>query len=578
MSKLNIDQKSVYGLLTDKHADYLIPDYQRPYAWGEDECQTLWDDLFEFALPGNNYENFDSKTDEYFLGPIVTFRNDDDKLEVIDGQQRLTTLMLLLRAFYDKFQNMKDPNSHKTYEAISRCVWKTNEFGEPEKTDLKIDSEVASDAHKDEFLKILSTGKTELTWKSNYAKNYEFFQRKIAEFITNFPSYTPYLPTRIMNNVILLPIEAESQLSALRIFSTLNDRGLPLSDADIFKSQFYKYFGEKNLKEEFVKRWKELEELTATIFPSSRGTPMDELFTRYMYYERAKLGIKETTTRALRDFYSANKYAILKKEETFNNLEKLAGFWKKVFNQDQSFSEDVLKQLFILHYAPNSMWTYLTSVYFLSRSDSEGALDNAKFLDFLRKTTGFIFANAVYSPGVSALRTPVYPEMVEITLGKELSFEKHKLQEGEFRSAFKAFSFSSNRPITKSMLAWVAFQNPKQKLLNLTTPLQTEHIYARNRLNKSRLLDEALMESLGNKSLLETSVNIRASDYRFEDKCNCYLGFPDKNGKKKPSTNIQDLIDLTNNKTDFGKSDIIERNEKILNSFVEYLRELDLIA
>lgn len=50
MSKLNIDQKSVKALFSEKKADFLIPDYQRPYAWGEKECQTLWDDLFLFAL------------------------------------------------------------------------------------------------------------------------------------------------------------------------------------------------------------------------------------------------------------------------------------------------------------------------------------------------------------------------------------------------------------------------------------------------------------------------------------------------------------------------------------------------
>ena len=54
MSKLNIDQKSVKALFTDKKADFLIPDYQRPYAWEEKECQTLWDDLFDFAFPDDN--------------------------------------------------------------------------------------------------------------------------------------------------------------------------------------------------------------------------------------------------------------------------------------------------------------------------------------------------------------------------------------------------------------------------------------------------------------------------------------------------------------------------------------------
>ena len=94
MSKLNVDQKTIKDLFQDKRADFLIPDYQRPYAWGETECQTLWDDIFSFAIPDEGRTEFDSNS-EYFLGPIVTFKNSVSKMEVIDGQQRLTTLMLL---------------------------------------------------------------------------------------------------------------------------------------------------------------------------------------------------------------------------------------------------------------------------------------------------------------------------------------------------------------------------------------------------------------------------------------------------------------------------------------------------
>lgn len=155
MSKLNIDQKTIKLLLTDKHSDFLIPDYQRPYAWGEDECATLWDDLFTFAFPNDDCDAFESTSDEYFLGPIVTFKNDAGQLEIIDGQQRLTTIMLLLRAFYDKFANMKDKQSIKVRDSIAGCVWKTDEFDDPDMDALKIDSEVASDSDKDEFLDIL---------------------------------------------------------------------------------------------------------------------------------------------------------------------------------------------------------------------------------------------------------------------------------------------------------------------------------------------------------------------------------------------------------------------------------------
>lgn len=112
MSKLSVDQRNIKSLFQDRKSDFLIPDYQRPYAWNEEKCETLWEDLFSFAFPNNNIEEFD-EDDEYFLGPIVTYQNDNKKLEVIDGQQRLTTLMLLLRAFYDYFIYAQDSITKK---------------------------------------------------------------------------------------------------------------------------------------------------------------------------------------------------------------------------------------------------------------------------------------------------------------------------------------------------------------------------------------------------------------------------------------------------------------------------------
>ena len=349
MSKLNVDQKAIKDLFQDKRADFLIPDYQRPYAWGENECQTLWDDIFAFAIPDDGSTEFD-RNSEYFLGPIVTFKNGNGKMEVIDGQQRLTTLMLLLRAFYSKFGHMQDKASISTKKDIAKCIWKTDEFGEPDMQALKIDSEVATDKDKEEFLDILRTGDVSKGQKSRYADNYRFFQVCIQNFLSKFPTYFAYLPTRIMNNCILLPIEAESQDTALRIFSTLNDRGKPLSDADIFKAQFYKFYSNLGKKDEFIKNWKVLEELCEKIFHPITGTPMDELFTRYMYYVRAKKGIKSSTTEALRKFYEKDSYAILKNEETFNNLIDLANFWNDVSNQDKDrFSTTILRRLFVIN-------------------------------------------------------------------------------------------------------------------------------------------------------------------------------------------------------------------------------------
>ena len=143
------------------------------------------------------------------------------------------------------------------------------------KTQLKIDSEVATDVQKDQFLSILKNGDAPDTMKSQYAVNYRFFQAKINEFLNDYPTYFAYLPARLINNCILLPIEAESQDTALRIFSTLNDRGMPLSDSDIFKAQFYKFYSSQGKKDDFIKKWKELEELSNKIFHPISGIPMD---------------------------------------------------------------------------------------------------------------------------------------------------------------------------------------------------------------------------------------------------------------------------------------------------------------
>lgn len=451
MSKLNIDQKTIKDLFSDKKSDFLIPDYQRPYAWGENECQTLWDDIFSFAIPDGNADNFDSSNNEYFLGPIVTFKNTlNGKNEIIDGQQRLTTLMLLLRAFYSKLLNMQDENTKKTREIIAACIWKVDEFDNPNMNCLKIDSEVSTDDEKEEFVYILKNGKATTEMKSKYADTFRFFEEKINEFLSEYPSYFAFLPNRVLKNCILLPIEAESQDTALRIFSTLNDRGKPLSDTDIFKAQLYKHYSSKSKKDEFVERWKGLELLSEEIFSAQSGSAMDELFTRYMYYLRAKQGNRKTSTEALRKFFEKNNYELLKNDYALTDLEILGNFWYSVEKQlDTVFSERVLKQLIILNYAPNSMWTYFLSVYFMANKSDSNSLDDEKLYIFLNKTIAFIWSYAFVRPGVNALRTPMYPEMVNIINGKDVQFMEYLLDETEVKSAMENYLFTNGRPMTK---------------------------------------------------------------------------------------------------------------------------------
>jgi len=578
MSKLNIDQKSIKSLFSDNKSDFLIPDYQRPYAWQITECQTLWEDTFSFAIPENDYQKFKSG-DEYFLGPIVTFKNSDGKLEIIDGQQRLTTLMLLLRALYTHYLVAQDAQTVKTREEIAKCIWKTDEFSNPIMDQLKIDSQVATDEVKDEFLTILLKGEAPDSMKSNYAINYRFFQGKIKELINKMPSSFMYYPVRLMNNCILLPIEAESQDTALTIFSTLNNRGLPLSDADIFKAQFYKYYTKKGTKDNFVQRWSKLNTLCEKIFHPITGTPMDELFTKYMYYERAKQRIDSSTTEALRKFYGKDDYVILKNDTTFQNLEDLAKFWEDVYTQNEDrFSQDILRKLYVLCYAPNSMWGYVLSVYYMRNRQQDGLLEEEPLAIFLDKITAFIWSYAITNPGVNSLRTPIYAEMINIIDGKSVEFEKFKFDKTSLSTSFGNYEFRNTRPITKSMLTWWAINYANQELPSLEITFDIEHIYARNRNEKEQSLSNpAKVESLGNKAVLEKRINIRASDYRFEDKKKYYNGYTNGQGKDKEGTIVKELIEMSASKSDFTEADIDARRTTMLESFYAFVESNGLM-
>lgn len=118
------------------------------------------------------------------------------------------------------------------------------------------------------------------------------------------------------------------------------------------------------------------------------------------------------------------------------------------------------------------MWSYFVSVYFLKNKDENENLDDDKFFNFLLKITGFIWAYALINPGVNALRTPIYAEMVKVVNGESADFSKYKFDREKVIATFNNSSFDNRRPITKSMLAWWAFNNPKQKCLSIDTLLK----------------------------------------------------------------------------------------------------------
>ena len=586
--KLNINQKTVMQLFDDKESFFLIPDYQRPYAWTDDECSTLWEDLCIFACPDEDYTAF-NPAEEYFLGSIVIFKNNEGKFEVIDGQQRLITILLMLRAFYKVIdENFKTFCSDRSItpemidmldtvrKNIAKVIWQTNEFGKPDKSRIKIDSLVATDDDREEMLVILRDGALPKPKRGRYAKNYRFYLDSIKELQEdkNKFRWLIYLPIRIMNSCILFPIEAGNQKSALRIFSTLNDRGKPLSDSDIFKVQLYKAFSEEGKRDYFLKQWRELELLCEKIFNPKSGTPLDELFRRYMYYAATKEVIHntnkhhlDTTMKSIRSFYERQDYRILRAEHehTFAELQILADFWNNVFIQnDKIFSERVLKRLFVLCYAPNALWTYITSVYFMHNRKSDGTLEENNFCSFLNKITAFIWGQSIIAVRNSnALRSPLFTEMTNILQNKPVTFSGYTFDIDDLRYKIDNFNFSGAKRITRSMLAWRAFQFEEQELIPITTALDAEHIcsYAG--------IDKEIYESIGNKSFLEKKIKDIAKVFNFRDKKKYYTGLIHL---KKQGTQIYELLKIAREHITFSKSDIEKRQKNITEDFVNFVK------
>lgn len=270
----------------------------------------------------------------------------------------------------------------------------------------------------------------------------------------------------------------------------------------------------------------------------------------------------------------------MKQNSTFDDLKDLAQFWEDIADQNSKrFSENILRKLFTLNYAPNSMWNYFISVYYMANRNKNGDLNAKEFEIFLDRTIAFIWGYAIIHPGVNALRTPLFAEMLNIVNLNEVTFSEFKFNKEKTRSAIVIYDFKNGRPITKSMLALRMMLNNEQVLPKLSQQFDIEHIYPKKRQeNEKGLSDNKQIESLGNKAILEKRINIRASDYRFEDKTKYYNGFINNKGQRKDGTINLELKNISSSYKEFGEKEIIKRNSNIIDEFMNLLNKNGLIA
>lgn len=210
--------------------EYHIPVYQRPYAWTEDETGKLFDDLYDFFCTRS--------TENYFLGSIVMIKDDNNRYaDVIDGQQRLTTLSILFAAMAERFTGGRKTS----------CMKRLQEPGD-ELAGIKAQPRLflrdwdqpffCQYIQNVEFKSLFEIDPVTLDTdsKRHIQQNAKLLRERLAD---NFPTEDELLQftTFLLNQCYLVGVSTDNQASAFRIFSVMNSRGLDLLPIDIIKSE-----------------------------------------------------------------------------------------------------------------------------------------------------------------------------------------------------------------------------------------------------------------------------------------------------------------------------------------------------
>ncbi len=283
---------------------YQIPIYQRPYQWTEENCEKLLDDLFE------DYE--EDRESDYFCGSLVLVKSDPNSktetYDIVDGQQRLSTFILLAKILADLYNDCLDPKNLEHLQEgwkdrhTERKRLSFNTIGSNAEYDFQDALDFFDDPHH--------VSKND---ENNYLKNAvclkNYLKKKEIENINDFIEW-------LYSNVKFITIICPSIDKALRIFNVLNARGLPLNATDIFKGELLKELAKEEDQKKLVSRWNALSQKC-----SDNGLTMETLFSWYLTYLESKTSKEKMEKRLVTWFNTLNKPPLeyLKGVEDFCN-------------------------------------------------------------------------------------------------------------------------------------------------------------------------------------------------------------------------------------------------------------------
>lgn len=553
---------------------FTIPEYQRAYSWGIGHCDKLWQDITDFVTS-------ESK-DRYFFGTIIINCQDNDtKLGLIDGQQRTTTFLLLLKALLLSIntaigKTATDDESESLCRGLKErrrrimgILYKAETEDISDNPDQERDKKICNNSLLLENFSINELYKSELNtilqavdyeeieskvikipYKqkdnkyTNFFRNFKYFYEKIEELSD---SELNRITKAVTDSCEVIEIKSWQVEQAITMFNSLNSDGLPLYDADIISAKLYAIAETKNKGREFTELWKELLKQIGEL-SSTKIANIDSILSQQMYYERAKnkeivteSGSVNVTTPGVRRYFTEINKSLLNDPialcEKMINLSKI---WIKVSNYP------VVQVLF--KFNENSKLFLASYFHRFNENDVSEEKMEVIFECMLRLFTILELVDTGYSS--SNFKTFLFGEVVKF-VDNTVSVEDIKAEE-------------------------------KGEVFNLGTKYDIEHIMPDSGKNLQEIRRDAniyseeefkdVVNKLGNKILLEEKINRAIGNEWFRTKVSTKL--EDKTGYVDSSYPIAcELVRKyrNNDKPYWKKEDIGEATEKAADRILRFI-------
>lgn len=589
---------------------FTIPEYQRAYSWSIDNCDKLWQDI-------NDFVESEIK-DRYFFGTIIINCQDNDtKFGLIDGQQRTTTFLLLLKALLVRI-NIAIERTASDEDSASLCrglqerrrrimgiLYKAETEDISDKPDAAKDAEICRRGIILENFSINEQYKTELEtilqatdyasaearvikikYKqkdnryTNFFRNFRFFYEKISELSD---SQLNSIAKSITDNCEVIEIKSWQVEQAITMFNSLNSDGLPLYDSDIISAKLYAEAEKQEKGKEFADLWKQLNNYINEL-ESIHMADINSILMQYMYYIRtinketiSETGATNVTTPGLRRYFTEiNKGPITDPVGMCSDMIKLAQIWKKVSEYPQ------MKVL--LKFNENTK-LFLASYFFrFDEDDMTEEIVNPILECLLRLFSLLELVDVGYSSKnfkMFLFRTEVKLADNSITVDEITHDFNEHIRSNWVKENIQAalHDYEGNALV---YLNEYLYAKEKGMSFNLGTKYDIEHIMPYSGNNLQEIRKDAEIESeeefvhivnkLGNKILLEEKINRAIGNEWFRTKVSTKL--ENKTGYIDSQYPIACALVSEHQSTDkpyWKKDDIIFATDKASDRIVEFI-------